>query len=56
MPDLPEELLNAKIRFWMCPEHKGWPGDPDRGRVEWRDGIAYCLTKGCTESSRKTGA
>lgn len=50
----PEELLNARVRFWMCPvEHpkrnddKGWP----LPTVEWRGDVAHCLDPGCGKTS-----
>ena len=36
------DLLDARVRFWVCPDHRGAPH-----RVEWRDDTAYCLTAGC---------
>jgi hypothetical protein len=45
-------LGNARVRFWMCPvpEHDG-RGEPIRQTVEWRDGVAHCLTPGCDRTS-----
>lgn len=50
----PEELLNARIKFWQCPDRhpdrrddKGWPTQT----VEWRGDVAYCLEPGCGKTS-----
>ena len=42
----PPELLNARIRFWSCPDHRGAPH-----RVEWDGNVARCLTCGRTSQS-----
>lgn len=53
---LPEELLNARIRFWVCPlghsERK--PDAPLRQTVEWRGDVAHCLEPGCGRTSAET--
>lgn len=42
---LPAGLLNAKVRFWVCPQHR-------QGRVKWFGGIfASCLEWGCEQTS-----
>lgn len=40
----PAEFLNAKVRFWLCPDHR-------RGSVEWRGDVAHCLEPGCGKTS-----
>lgn len=40
------EIGQMRVVFWCCPEHVGAPH-----RVEWREGIAYCLTDGCGRTS-----
>lgn len=49
-------LATAQVRFWICPieEHGGWPQNPSPpgGTVEWdSEGVAHCLTPGCTFTS-----
>lgn len=40
----PEELLNARVRFWLCPRHR-------QGSVEWRGDVAHCLEPECGHTS-----
>lgn len=51
--DWPEELLNARIRFWTCPDghSERAPDAPLRQTVEWRGDVAYCLEPGCGRTS-----
>lgn len=50
----PDELLNARIKFWQCPDRhpdrKDDKGYPVRS-VEWRGDVAYCLEPGCGKTS-----
>ena len=52
--DWPEEFLNARVQFWMCPvDHevrKGTNGFPLQ-TVEWRGDVAHCLEPGCGKTS-----
>lgn len=45
---------STKPGRWVCPvkAHRTLKdGELDLPRVEWRDGVAYCLTPGCSRSS-----
>lgn len=42
--ELPEQLLGARVRFWVCPAHP-------RGRVDWRGDVAYCMEQRCGRSN-----
>lgn len=44
--EIPEVLLNARVRFWVCKLHR-------RGRVEWRGDVACCLEDGCGRTSEE---
>lgn len=50
----PEELLNARVRIWFCPDRRT-PGHQQasypRGTVEWRAGTACCLHPNCNRNS-----
>ncbi len=46
----PEEVLRARVRFWVCPRGHSSTG-PLRPTVEWRDGVAHCLTPTCPHTS-----
>lgn len=52
-PTLDELLAEVRISFWMCPvpEHER---NSSRPTVEWRAGVAYCLTPGCDRTSANT--
>jgi hypothetical protein len=39
-------ILDAPVQFWYCREH-------DKGIVEWRGNVAYCMTDECTNNSAK---
>jgi hypothetical protein len=41
--DLFADLPPAKVKFWVCPDHRG-------GQVQWVGNLAYCLTCGRTNS------
>jgi hypothetical protein len=47
-------LGDVPVRFWACPidghSHGAWSPDLVQ-TVEWRKGIAYCLTPGCARTS-----
>lgn len=43
----PEELLNARVRFWLCPQHR-------QGPVEWYGDVAHCEEPGCGRTSDDT--
>lgn len=53
LEEWPEELLNARVQFWLCPVdhetrfHGGFPFQT----VEWRGDVAYCLEPGCGKTS-----
>lgn len=51
--DLPEELLNARIQFWACPDGHSdrAPSELLRQTVEWRGDVAHCLEPGCDKTS-----
>ena len=41
------------VQFWTCPDGHSEvkPGEPLRQTVEWRGGVAHCLTGGCRRTS-----
>jgi hypothetical protein len=41
----PEHVMKARVQFWACPDHF------DKGIVEWRGDIAYCMEDGCGRDS-----
>lgn len=52
-PTLEELLGNVRVSMWVCPdrEHRRNGHGPT---VEWRDGVAHCLTDGCDRTSANT--
>lgn len=42
--EFPPELLNARVKFWICRDHRG-------GFVEWVGDVAHCLETGCGKTS-----
>jgi hypothetical protein len=48
-----EGLNNVKVVFWICPDGHSERSykDPPRETVRWIDGIAHCMTPGCTRTS-----
>lgn len=52
--DWPEELLNARVRIWFCPDRSEHGNEEGKPTVEWRDGVAYCLNPKCERKSTDT--
>lgn len=52
-PTLDELLAGARVSMWVCPvrEHRR---NGNRPTVQWRDGVAHCLTDGCDRTSANT--
>ena len=42
--------LDVKVQFWICPDGHSEVGPP-RETVRWIDGVAHCMTPGCTRTS-----
>lgn len=53
MRRLLRELGNVPVMFWTCPVrgHSDSDRHNPRQTVEWRDGVAHCLTPGCGRTS-----
>ena len=49
------KLGAMRVQFWICPKRahhdRTGPQGERLATVEWRDGVAYCLTPGCGRSS-----
>lgn len=44
---------NVNVVFWICPDGHSEHSykDPPRETVRWIDGVAHCMTPGCTRTS-----
>lgn len=47
------DLPPMRIRFWTCPVHREQRDEQGyrNAIVEWREGIAHCMTDGCALTS-----